>query len=198
MATLAAILAFGAVSASALTSSQVQTIKNSVLGVPVPEMPAKAAQLVKEAGAKDKQAVAATAVKAVVAKHPAAAPLVISAISKVAPEIAPAIAAVAAELSQEQAPLIARAAVVAAPGQASAVSTAVSLAAPKRATVVANAVGAVGASSARTGTRGSALGGNSAGVVVISDRPIGGGAFPTDDPDISPAPIIIYSTPPSE
>ena len=88
-------------SAQALTSIQVQEIKRTVLSVPVPEMPAKAAEMVVAAQKKDRQAVAVTAVRAVVMKHRAAAPLVISAVSRVAPEVAEFVAVAAAEVSRE-------------------------------------------------------------------------------------------------
>src|SRR4051812_36108541 len=110
-----AIATFTVTSSKALTSIQVQEIKKTVLSVPVPEMPAKAAELVTRAEKKDRQAVAVTAVRAVVLKHRAAAPIVISAISKVAPEVAPAVAVAAAEVATEQAPMIARAAATSAP-----------------------------------------------------------------------------------
>ena len=117
-ALLIATAALTVTSSQALTSIQIQEIKTSVLSVPVPEMPAKAAALVKNAEKKDRQAVAITAVRAIVVKHKAAAPLVISAISKVAPELAPVVAAAGAEIATTQAAAIANAAAVAAPEQA--------------------------------------------------------------------------------
>src|SRR5688500_12751930 len=109
-ALLIATAALTVTSSQALTSIQIQEIKTSVLSVPVPEMPAKAAALVKNAEKKDRQAVAITAVRAIVVKHKAAAPLVISAISKVAPELAPVVAAAGAEIATTQAAAIANAA----------------------------------------------------------------------------------------
>jgi hypothetical protein len=132
-ALLAAIATFTVVPANALTSIQVQEIRKAVLSVPVPEMPAKAAELVTKAEKKDRQATAVTAVRAVVLKHRAAGPLVISAISKAAPELAPAVAVAAAEVATEQAPLIARAAAVSAPSQATEVIAAVSDVVPAQA-----------------------------------------------------------------
>ena len=138
-----AIATFTVTSASALTSIQLQEIKQAVLSVPVPEIPAKAAELVTKADKKDKQAVAVTAVRAAVLKHRAAAPLVISAISKAAPEIASAVAVAASELVNDQAPLIARAAAVSAPSKASEVIAAVSQAVPSQGASVEATVNAV-------------------------------------------------------
>ena len=50
-----AIATFTVTSANALTSIQVREIKNTVLGFPVPEMPAMAAELVKKADKKEKK-----------------------------------------------------------------------------------------------------------------------------------------------
>jgi hypothetical protein len=190
-----AIATFTVTSASALTSIQLKEIKQAVLSVPVPEMPAKAAELVSKAEKKDKQAVAVTAVRAAVQKHRAAGPLVISAISKAAPELAAAIAVAASELSKDQAPLLARAAAVSAPAQANEVIAAVSEAVPTQAPSVAATVNAGIASrpAASTGT-------SSGGTVTISDRPInqtsgggGNGFFPLNAPIKAEKPLEIYN-----
>ncbi|MGV3775045.1 MAG: hypothetical protein ACO1QB_19265 [Verrucomicrobiales bacterium] len=116
-ALLVALSTFAVNSAHALTTSQAKQIKQSVLTVPVPEMPAKAASLVISANKKDREAVAVTVVRAVAFKHRAAAPLVISAVSKAAPDVAPAIAAAATEVVRDQAVAIHSAATTAAPQQ---------------------------------------------------------------------------------
>lgn len=201
LTTLAALLVAMATltvtSSNALTSIQVQEIKTAVLSVPVPEMPAKAAALVKSANKKDRQAVAITAVRAIVAKHKAAAPLVISAISKVAPEIAPVVAAAGAEIATEQAATIANAAAIAAPSHASEVSVAVSKAVPAQSS-------AVVASVSRSLTRGSAQQQPGGGNISFSDRPIdttsgggGTGTFPLNDPTPAQDPRVIYNQPPN-
>lgn len=172
-----AIAAFTVTSSNALTSSQVREIKSTVLSVPVPEMPAKAAELVSLAQKKDQQAVAVTVVRAVVSKHQAAAPLVVSAISKVAPELAPVVALAAAEIAKDQTKMIARAAAIAAPAQARQIAS-----------VVPN--GAVA-------TRGAASpGGPTSGQVDVSTETISGGEFPNEDPAAAPAPVVTdYQTP---
>ena len=115
-------LALSTSSAMAITAAQVKSTKEAVLSVPVPEMPAKAAELVTAADSKDREAVAVTAVKAIVFKHRASAPVVVAAVSKAAPEVAAAVTAAASELASDQARTIARAAMKAAPGQADAIS----------------------------------------------------------------------------
>lgn len=191
-----AIATFTVTSASALTSIQLQEIKNAVLGVPVPEMPAKAAELVSKAEKKDRQAVAVTAVRAVAQKHRSAAPLVISAVSKAAPELAPAVAVAASEIVNEQAPVIARAAAISAPGQASEVIAAVSQAVPAQAHTVASTVTPI------VTTRPIASQQSDSGTVSTSNRPInqqngggGNGFFPLNAPKVA-TPLEIYNTPP--
>jgi hypothetical protein len=192
-----AIATFTVTSSKALTSIQVQDIKETVLGVPVPEMPAKAAELVKRAEKKDRQAVAVTAVRAVVMKHRAAAPLVISAVSKAAPDLAPAIAVAALEISSEQAPAIARAAAASAPQQAFQINTAVAKAVPAQATSVAASINQV----TTRGSAAEAVAGG--GTVTLSNRPInqseggaGNGQFPIGEPSKASNPVVLYNTPP--
>jgi len=194
-AVLIATAALTVTSSQALTSIQIQEIKTAVLSVPVPEMPATAAALVKKAQKKDRQAVAITAVRAIVVKHKAAAPLVISAIAKVAPELAPVIAAAGAEIAVDQASMIANAAAVAAPAHAVEVSVAVAKAAPAQSSSVAVAAN-------RSMTRGSASAGSGTGIITISDTPIsptggaGNGTFPLSPPTQATDPRVIYNQPP--
>ena len=170
------------VNSSALTTIQIKKIKTEVLSVPVPEMPAKAAELVKAADKKDRQAVALTAVRAVVSKHRAAAPLVISAVAKVAPELAPVIAAAGAELAPEQSASILTASVAAAPSQASVIESKLPAPTGTRATT----------------TRASASPGpGTGGTGSVSSTPIGGGTFPSTPPTAVGDPRVIYNTPPN-
>lgn len=171
---------------SALTTIQIQKIKSEVLSVPVPEMPAKAAELVKLAEKKDRQATALTAVRTVVAKHRAAAPLVVSAIAKVAPELTPVVAKASAEI---------------APDQATSILTAAVKAAPEQATITTAQVAPV--STISTLTRGSAAQGPATGgTVTITDQPISptggtGGTFPSNPPTPASDPRVIYNQPPN-
>jgi hypothetical protein len=189
LAALIVALATLTVNSNALTTIQIKNIKTEVLSVPVPEMPAKAAELVTLALKKDRQATALTAVRAIVAKHRAAAPLVVSAISKVAPDLAPAVAAAGAEIAPEQAPTIASAAVAAAPAQAVSIQDIVGKAAPAQSA-------AVVASVTRTSTRGSAQQGvPTGGTVTITDTAINGQPFPTTPPTPVGNPTVIYNQP---
>jgi len=196
-ALLVAIAAFTVSSAKALTLAQVQGVKNTVLGVPVPEMPAKAAELVKAADKKDRQAVAVVAVRAIVAKHRAAAPLVISAVAKAAPDLAAFVAVAAAEVVHEQAPMIARAAVASSPSLASEIKQAVSVAVPAQAALVASSVNSMN-------IRGLAGEPTPEGNITISTLPInsdtggaGNGRFPNQPPIPAQDPVILYNQPPT-
>jgi hypothetical protein len=212
MAAVIAALAISINSAQALTYNQVQQIKKTVLGVPVPEMPAKAAEVVAKAEKKDRQATAVTAVRAIIMKHRAAAPLVISAVSKVAPDLAPALAVAATEVASEQAQVIAHAAATAAPEQAKEINLAVSHVQTGNAPVTANVNATGGLKSANLASatlptvaqRGSASsGGPSQGTITITDTPIntstggnGTGTFGTTPPAQSGPGQVIYNQPP--
>jgi hypothetical protein len=190
-ALLVAIATFTVTSSKALTSIQVQEIKTTVLGVPVPEMPAKAAELVQKAERKDRQAVAVTAVRAVIMKHRAAAPLVIAAVSKAAPEIASAVAVAAVQVASDQAPAIARAAASSAPAQATEISAAVGTAVPAQASAVAATVNHIN-------SRGSAITQvATGGQVTFSNKPINPETgFPFGEPDKAAEGVVIqYNTP---
>jgi len=193
---------FTVTSSQALTSIQVQEVKKAVLGVPVPEMPAKAADLVTKAEKKDRQAVAVTAVKAVVMKYRATAPVVIAAVSKAAPDLASVVAVAAAEIATEQATLIARAATVSAPTHAREISSAMS-------GVVGVQAGATVFASVNppVNTRSSAAnGGSSGGTITISPNPINTGANGTGGagngsfnglpaPQQVNNPVVVYGAP---
>jgi hypothetical protein len=194
LAALIVALATLTVNSNALTTIQIKNIRTEVLSVPVPEMPAKAAELVKLALKKDRQATALTAMRAIVSKHRAAAPLVVSAISKVAPDLAPAVAAAGAEIAPEQAPTIASAAVAAAPAQAVSIQDVVVKAVPTQAPAV---VASVTQTTTRGSTpRGSAhVGAPTGGTVTISSTAINGAAFPTTPPTPVGPPVVVYNQP---
>jgi hypothetical protein len=194
IAAVIAALAISITSAQALTYKQVQEIKETVLGVPVPEMPAKAAELVTRAEKKDRHATAVTAVRAIIIKHRAAAPLVISAVSKAAPDLASAVAVAAAEVAHEQARAIAHAASTAAPEQAREIQMAVSKSVPVASTTIAASVNARGSAAPGTPSQGN---------VLITDTPInnqsggnGSGTFGTTPPSQAGPGQVIYNQPP--
>ena len=115
MLVLALAAAVAAPSALAVTEAQLKAVKKSLNSVPVPELPAKAAELVTQAAKEDREAVAVTAVRAAIRKSRSSAPLVVSAVSKAAPEVAAPVSRAAAEMEAAQADTIAFAAVGAAP-----------------------------------------------------------------------------------
>ncbi len=121
-------------------SPQVDTFKTALKSVPVPEMGAKAAQLVSEAKADVRQSTAEAVVAAVVELKPVAAVSVVSAIARENPDVAPAVAARAASALPKDAVAIARAAAGAAPAQAAKIVLAVCKAVPTQYAAVATAV----------------------------------------------------------
>jgi hypothetical protein len=111
-------LASAAPSAFAITSAERIAIKKAVTSVPVAEMPAKAAQLVKDSKDADREGVAVAAVRAGIYKSRSSARLMVSAVVKAAPEVAAAVTREASEMEAGQAGSIASAAISAAPTSA--------------------------------------------------------------------------------
>ncbi|MDX1950721.1 MAG: hypothetical protein SFY81_00975 [Verrucomicrobiota bacterium] len=174
-ALLGALLTFATTSAHALTTAQAKAVRKAVTSVSVKEMPAKAAELVLNADKKDREAVAVTAVKTIVFKHRAAAPVVVTAISKAAPDLASVVAAAATEVAESQAVAIATAAIAAAPAQQQSVQTAVNSTAAR--------------------VRSAANGSPSSGTVNVSNTAISGSPFPGVAPTPSSNSAVDYAEP---
>ncbi len=104
--------------------------KETLSGVPPIELPAKAAQVVKETKASQRQTATINVVKAAVGINPAAAPAIVGAIARTTPEMASAAAGTAAAAQPKQAGAIAKAAAAGAPTKAGKIVTAVCRAAP--------------------------------------------------------------------
>jgi hypothetical protein len=104
------------------------------------ELPAKAADLIKRAQARDWSVTTVNVVKAALQANPASACAVVNSISKAAPEMAPVAAGTGAELQPKQAVAIAIVAAKAAPSKAARIVVAVSRAVPGSCRVVAVAV----------------------------------------------------------
>jgi hypothetical protein len=122
---------------------------NEVLAaVPAAELPAKAADLVSHARARDRQATTINVVNSAVAMNPAAAPAIVGAIARAVPDMASVAAGAAATLQPKQASAIAKAAAAAAPSKAGKIVTAVCRVVPNEyrniALAVAQAVPAAG------------------------------------------------------
>jgi hypothetical protein len=125
-------LAVGSAQA-APSEAQVAAVKQAFVKVPAPEMGAKAAQLVVQAKADEKQDIAVAVVQTVADQNPAAVPSVVAAIIKVAPQTAPAVAEAASKKAPKQAVSISVAAINAAPLYADQVTQQVSEAVPSSA-----------------------------------------------------------------
>ena len=94
-------------------------------GVPALELPARAAQLVKEAKADQRELTAMEVVKSSVTLNPTSTLMVVGEICRTSPKVAPVAAASAAKLQPKQAVAITKAAVSAAPSEAGKIVAAV-------------------------------------------------------------------------
>ena len=130
-------------SASALTVTQAASVKKAVTGVAVPEMPAKAAELVVKASKEDREAVAVTAVRAAIYKNRSIAAAVVAAVSKVAPDLAPAVTLAATQMERDQVSSIASAAITASPAARDEITASANrgLASSPIASIVGNSIG---------------------------------------------------------
>jgi hypothetical protein len=124
---LATLLAF---SVQAKDSPKANPFRGALSEAPTAELPAKAAQLVKHAKARDWGTTTVDVVKAALEINPAAAPSIVSAIAKAVPEMASVAAGTAAAEQPNQATAIARAAAAAAPSKAGKIVAAVCRAVP--------------------------------------------------------------------
>ncbi len=128
------VAVFGiAFSSQASTEAELTAAQRAVTSVPAPEMPAKAAQVVKAAKKKDRSTVARSVIQAIAAKNRTSVLVSVSTISKAAPETAAAVAAAATQAVPEQALAIARVSSIAAPQQAQAIRVSVASVAPQAA-----------------------------------------------------------------
>ncbi|HOX57284.1 MAG TPA: hypothetical protein P5205_11615 [Candidatus Paceibacterota bacterium] len=98
---------------------------------PAAELPAKAADLVRQAKSANREATTITVVKSAVGMNPAAAPAIVGAVARAVPPMAPVAAGAAAAEQPKQARAIAKAAAAAAPSQAGEIVVAVCRAVPK-------------------------------------------------------------------
>lgn len=109
----------------AQADQKTDALRTALSKVATAEVPAKAAEIVANAKAADRESVTAEVVKLVVKSHPTMNLATVSAISSKCPAAAPTAAAAAAKLQPKQATLIAKAAAVAAPDQAGAIVSSV-------------------------------------------------------------------------
>ena len=99
-------------------SIEVNEFRQTLVVLPLAELPSKSADLVKQASLKDREATTKKVVKATFDISPAAAPKIVAAIGQSIPEMASVAAATASELQPRQAAALARAAASAAPSMA--------------------------------------------------------------------------------
>lgn len=193
-------LAMAAPSAFALTAAQAKAVKKAVTSVPVAEMPATAAELVKNSTNEDREAVAVTAVRAGIYKSRSSARLLVAAVSKAAPEVAGAVTRAASEMEAGQAGSIARAAISAAPSAKNEIVRSATLAVNPSI----NPTAPVITRTATRVTRGSAQSPATA-TVNQTDTPIntstgggGTGTFPATPPEQAPDPVVVDYTQPRQ
>src|SRR5262245_22879204 len=115
---------------NSLAKDASKSFKKILTSVPAAELPAKAAQLVKEAKPNAWEETTINVVKPAVDINPAAAPAIVGAIARAVVQMAPVAAGTAAGEQPKQACAIAKAAAAAAPSQAGPIVLAVCKAAP--------------------------------------------------------------------
>ncbi len=134
------MICLGAVNLLAKDNPKANSFKEALSGVPAAERPAKAAQLVKEAKARERETTTMNVVKVVLGINPAAATAIVGAVSRTVAEMAPVAAGTAAAEQPRQACTIAKAAAAAAPSQAGKIVVAVCRAVPNEYRCIAIAV----------------------------------------------------------
>src|SRR5258706_8065242 len=134
------MICLGAVNLLAKDGQKASSVIETLSGVPAAELPAKAAQLVKEAKARERETTTINVVKAALAMNPAAAPAIVGAISRAVADMAPVAAGTAAAEQPSQSCAIAKAAAAAAPSQAAKIVVAVCRAVPNEYRCIAIAV----------------------------------------------------------
>jgi hypothetical protein len=138
--TIALALCLVGFSSLAKETPSVDSLKATLSAAPAPELPVMAAKLVKDASARDREAITVNVVKAAVGINPAAAPVIVGAIARAVPEMAAVAAGTAAAEQPKQAAAIAYAAGKAAPARAGRIVTAVCGAVPQEYPSIAIAV----------------------------------------------------------
>ncbi len=146
---LALVLALGCGVTVAKDEAGVIALKETLSKVPAAEMPARAADIVAQAEASSRDAIAVDVVKASLKKNPTMATAVVGAICRTSPETAPTVAATAAGLHPKQVKLIVQAATAAAPAKAGEIVRAVCKVVPTAYREVALAVAQVAPKAAK-------------------------------------------------
>jgi hypothetical protein len=131
LASLAVSIVFlGAINSFGTDAPKTNPYHVTLATVPSAELPAKAADLVKQAKAQERKTIVTDVVQAAVALNPAAAPAIVGAVARAVPEVAALAAGVAAAEQPKQAAAITRAAAAAAPAKVGEIVLAVCRAVP--------------------------------------------------------------------
>lgn len=188
---LAGVLCLAVSPAQALTEKEITSINTTIGSAPAAELAVKAAEMVKQADKKQKEATAVAAVRAAITRNPAIAVTVVSSVVKAAPATAPAVAAAAARLAPTQIEAIAVAAALAAPDKAEMIVAALAEVDPKSEQKIAAAiVPAVPRTEARVRTRNTDGQANHQGETYSSSAlRLDGSQFPLTPP------VRVYSSP---
>jgi hypothetical protein len=126
--TISMALAIGLLTAStsiAAATTNPDTTKMSLAGVPAAELPAKASAIIKAAKSRERTSVTVDVVKTALSIHPTIAPTLVGAIGKTAPEVVDVAAGTAAAEQPKLAAEITKAATAAAPKKAGKIVAAV-------------------------------------------------------------------------
>ena len=110
LATIGTIICVGVLTTNADLTDQKRRLEQELPNIPVPELPAYAAEIVRATPAAERSQAAVIAVESIVARYPASAASVVSAVAQAAPEAGPSAAAAATKLTPNDAALIAAAA----------------------------------------------------------------------------------------
>lgn len=110
LATIGTIVCVGVLTTNADLADQKRRLEQELPNIPVPELPARAAEIVRATPAGERSQAAVIAVESIVARYPASAASVVSAVAQAAPEAGPLAAAAATKLTPNDAALIAAAA----------------------------------------------------------------------------------------
>ena len=109
IASIGSVLCAGVLAVNADLAEQKKRLEQELRHVPVVELPARAAAVVRSTPAAERSQAAIIAVETIVTRHPSSATTVVAAISKADPESSAAVAAAATRLAPDEAANIAAA-----------------------------------------------------------------------------------------
>lgn len=134
---------------AAVNSAPGPELRKALAAVPIPELPAKAAELIRAAKPAERNSQTIEVMRAALLVNPGAAVAIVGAVAREVPDMAAVAAATAAEALPNDAEAIARAAAMVAPSEAGRITAAVCRAVPGQYRAVAAAVAAAAPSATR-------------------------------------------------